>query len=399
MKCLFLLVALALTGFAFACGDGDGSTSTAPRQVAVEDLTLQEVRERAVAALLRPGQVYHSTQRTTIRGDAFTSAVWLDLERDLARVKEGEHLRIFHEGKIAELSPSGRFQDAAVWNAPGLDKSSALSLDHIATLFAVDIERTQLRAAEVDGVPAILLEVVEPYHGDYTGTETRKLYLDESFLLLKVDYHADIRGAPDLDWSVVVENEFIERGSLPEDFFSPEAVRAFEVTPVDDIARAAEAGLKPYWLGERFEDMVLEDAIETDLDGGRALHITYRGGGNGPEGPGFGVTISEYTTDDWDRQTATLQRIPWWEEPGTTGTSVVVLGTEATLYENPYIELPLNVGPEGKPSAWLLLVRLDDTVLKIEPSVGDPRSNPYVDNPEALLRLANSMQPFERPPE
>jgi len=403
---VFFVLSLALTAIAFACGDNDDSISTPPGQVAVEALSFEDVRERAVTALSRAGQVYHSTQTTERTGPTwrseFVTEVWLDLERDVARVEEGEHrLRIFHEEKIAELGPSGRFQDAAIWHEPGLDKTSALSLGYIATLFARDIESTQSSAAEVEGVPATLVEVVRPYRGDYTGTNFIQVYLDEAFLPLRMDSRIELSGTEET-WekrSTRFDNEFVDRESLPEDFFSPEVVHALEVTPADDIARAADTGLSPYWLGERFEEMTLADALETDFDGGQVLHITYSGGGVGPEGPPFSVDIRQFTTDDWQRWTAGLERIPWWEQPGVIKTPVVVLGTEATLYEFPKAVPPVADGePEGGESAWLVLVHLEDTVLLIEPSGGPPGSNPYRDA-ETLLRLANSIRPFERPSE
>lgn len=401
MKPMFFVLALALGGIAFACGDSDQSISWPPGQVAVEELSLKEVRERALAALSRPGQVYHGTQTVEGRDYTFTSEVWLDLERDVARVEEGEHrLRIFHEEKIAELGPRGRFQDAGIWHAPGLDKTSALSLDYIETLFAKDIESTRLSVAEVDGSPAILVEAVRPYHGDYSGTKFIQVYLDDAFLPLRLDARTEISEIGETrEISTRFDNQFVERDSLPEGFFSPEAVRALEVTPADDIARAAEAGLRPYWLGERFEGMALEDAMETDSDGIRILHVTYRGGGSRPEDPPFAVSLREYTADDWDRWRAGLERAPWWERRAAVRTPVVVLGVEATLYEFPEAVPPVpNGAPEGGESAWLVLVHLEDTALLIEPSGGPPGSNPYRDA-EALLRLANSVRPFERPSE
>jgi len=403
MKPMFLFLALAVAAIAFACGDGDESISGPPGQVAIDELTFEEVKERALAALSLPGEVYHSTQTVEGRDYTFTSEVWLDLERDVARVEEGEHrLRIFHEEKIAELSPSGRFQDAAIWHEPGLDKTSALSLGYIATLFARDIESTQLSAAEVEGTPAVLVEVVRPYRGDYTGTSFIQVYLDEAFLPLRLDSRVEVSEIGETwEKSTRFDNEFLDPDSLPENFFSPEAVRALEVTPADDIARAADTGLRPYWLGEHFEEMTLADALETTSVryGIRVLHLEYRGGEWEPESPGFGVTMSEYTTDDWDRWEAASQRTHWWEQPAALKTPVVVLGAEATLYEGPNVLPPYDVGPEGKPSAWVLVVRLNETVLRIEPNVGDPRNNPYVDDPDALLRLANSMRPFEPAPE
>ena len=411
MARLVILLALALVGLAFACAGGDDSTSL-PRQVDVQDLTFEDVRLQAVAALFRPGQVYHEIgTRKATEGDSggFTVEAWLDMERDVARVLEGEQrLRIFHEGKIAELGPNGRFQDADIWAAPGLTKTAALSLEHTIALFDTDIERTSIHAAELEDVPAILVEVVDPYHGDYSGIQARKIYLDESFLPLRIDYHADINGAPDNDWSMTVQNEFVDRASLPEGFFSPEVVRADEVTPVDDIARAAELWLEPYWLGEQFEEMVLEEAMLMGLDeteppeGDVVLNLTYHHGPVSPQSPGFGVSIAEYTTEGWERRLADIansSHTPWWEQSRVIKTTVVVQGTEATLYEDPYGLPPLNVGPEGKPSSWMLVVSLGDTVVEILPNVGDPSANPYVGNPEGLVRLADSLRPSERPAE
>ena len=401
MKRGFLLLGLALAGVAFACGDSDG-------------LTFEDVRTRALAALWRPGQVYHEVgTREAIGGGSggFTTEAWLDMQEDVARVLEGEErLRIFHDGKIAELGPNGRFQDADVWPAPGLTGTAALSLEHIIAFFDTDIVGTTIRAAEVDGVPAILVEVVDPYNGDYSGTQKRKIYLDESFLPMRIDYHADISGAPDNEWSMGIQHEFIDPASLPDAFFSPEAVREHEVTPVDDIARSVEFGLEPYWLGEDFEDMALEDAMVMGVDvaelhEGEAeqwLVLSYRGGVVGPESPGFGVTIDEYTSEGWERRMADIAdsgRTPWWEQPTVIKTTVAVQGTEATLYEDPYGLPPLNVGPEGKPSFWMLVVSLNNTVVEINPNVGDPAINPYVDHTEALVRLAEGLRPFERPPE
>jgi len=224
---------------------------------------------------------------------------------------------------------------------------------------------------------------------------------------MRIDYHADISGIEDQDWSMAVQHEFIDRATLPEGFFSPEAVQEHEVTPVDDIARAESFGLMPYWLGEQFEEMALQDAMlmgveDAELYGENAeqwLVLTYRGGPVGPESPGFGVTIDEYTSEGWERRLANLNRTPWWQQPTVIKTSVVVQGTEATLYEDPYGLPPLNVGPEGKPSFWMLVVSLNNTVVEINPNVGDPAINPYVDHTEALVRLAEGLRPFERPPE
>jgi len=426
------LLALAFCGLALACGQGDDS-ATLTRQADVESLTFDEVRLQAVAALSRPGEVYHEvvTRRAAGGGSGgFATEAWLDMEADVARVLEGEErLRIFHDDKVAELGPNGRFYDVDFWPASELAKKAALSLEHITALFDTDIESTRIEAAELEGVPAILVEVTDPYEGDYSGTQQRRIYLDESFLPMRIDYHADIDGMADQDWSTTVQHEFIDPASLPGDFFSPEAVRASEVMPVDDIERSREFGLEPYWLGEQFEEMVLEevmlmgfdDAELYEQDAEQWLVLTYHGGVIGAGSPGFGVIIDEYTNEGWDRRMANLDHAPWWEQPTVIKTQVLVQGREATLYERPYRPPPPTVEPEGEPpptvaleseppqrtvvrvgaqsSSWMLVVELGDTVVEILTNVGDAAINPYVVSPEALVRLADALRPFERPPE
>jgi hypothetical protein len=421
------LLALAFCGLALACGQGDDS-ATLPRQVDIQGLTFEGVRLQAVAALSRPGEVYHEVGTRKAAGGGsggFTTEAWLDMERDVARVLEAEErLRIFHDDKVAELGPNGRFYDVDFWPASELAKKAVLSLEHMTALFDTDIESTTIEAAEIEGVPAILVEVTDPYQGDYSGTQQRKIYLDESFLPMRIDDHADIDGMADQDWSTTVQHEFIDPASLPGDFFSPEAVREHEVTPIDDIARAHEFGLEPYWLGEHFEEMALEEAmLYDDEDAGQWLVLTYHGGVMGPESPGFGVIINQYTNEGWERRLAHIAdtgRTPWWEQPTVIKTTVIVQGNEATLYEGPSRlppatverqgETPPTAESEGQPprrtvvpvgtgSSWMLTVPLDDTMVEIYPNVGDAAINPYVDNPQALLRLADALRPFERPPE
>jgi hypothetical protein len=436
------LLALALFGLTLACGQAE-DTAPLSRQVDVESLTFEEVRLQAVAALSRPGEVYHEvgTRASGVGGGGFTTEAWLDMERDVARVLEGEWLQIFHEGKVAELGPNGRFHDAEFWPASELTKKAALSLEHIAALFDTNIDSTRIEAAELEGVPAILVEVIDPYQRDYSGTEQWKIYLDESFLPMRIDYYADIGGAPDNEWSMAVQNEFIDPASLPDDFFSPEAVREHEVTPIDDIARCKEFGLEAYWLGEQFEEMALQEVMLMGFDdfepseGDIILNMTYHHGPVTSESPGYGVSFAEYTTEGWERRLADIAEsgsTPWWERPTVIKTSVIVQGNEATLYEDTSRLAPATVTREGElpptaesegqrplgtvepnvpptrtvvpagtrpGSSWVLVVPLGDTMIEISPKVGDPAINPYVDNTEALLRLAEVLRPFERPPE
>jgi len=393
-----IMLTLPLAALAFACGQGGDSTSL-PRQIDIEELSFEELRLQAVAALSRSGQVYHTTQLAKGSGIASTTEVWLDMEEDVARVLEGEQrLRIFHGGKIAELGPNGRFQDADIWAVPGLTKSAALSLEYITVFFGTNIETTRIEPAVLEDVAAILVEVIDPYHGDYSGIQKHRIYLDESFLPMRIDYHADISGAPDLDWSMAVQNEFIDPSGLPEGFFSPEAVREHEVTPADDIARAAEVGLRPYWLGEQFEEMVLQDAMLMAVEDAELYEegvepwLVLRYGRSQEEGMGVTwASIHENTESEWQRKRSTWKQPPWWEGPGAVSTTFVMLGVEATLYQGP----PYDFMPGVTKSDWIVLAHVNDMVLEIVPG-GPPESSPYMEK-EALLRLAQSMRPFERP--
>ena len=124
----------------------------------------------------------------------------------------------------------------------------------------------------VDGVPAILVEIVAPC-GDGGPDETTSIFLDEQFLILRIKTRGPIRSQES-----TVEADFLPSASLPLDFFSVDDVRAFVKTGADRLQEAIEAGFHPYWLGESYIDLLLHDTNiidSTDKGRGKALAISY----------------------------------------------------------------------------------------------------------------------------
>ena len=403
---LGLLLILALF-FATSC------TETQTGSTAIVLPEFETLRTAAIDAVIRPGQVFHTTMSFTQDGTTYVQEAWVDAERDLARVESGPEgedgrLEVYHDGKRAELSPSERLQDVEFPPPGWSDKVSLQALDYLDAIAESDVELREIRSDDVDGTPAIVVETEQPYEGDgYEGTTRHEVYFDETFLPLSWDVDRDVDGGPDARFTVRFENEFVAPESLPTDFFSPEAVRANEVLPAARVAGAFDAGIAPYWLGEQFEEVSLQDARVDEAEGDiMILHLTYEHESSGGEDPPFGVTIAEFTLDGWD---AWFERSvnAWWRSDGASlvTTQVDVLGTSATLYGDPNAGRPSVEAPpeETEPTpatplpewaATALVVQLGETVMLIESNVGPRYANPYLDG-DALVRLANALRPFE----
>jgi hypothetical protein len=400
---------LALAAVLLAVATSCTETRTGPAIALPEFETL---RTSAIEAVARPGEVFHTTMSFTQEGSTYVQEAWVYADQDLARIEygiEGDEVRleIYHDGKRAELSPSDRLQDVE-FPAPGWSggKVSMEALDYLEAIAESDVVVREIRADDVNSVAAIVVETEQPYEGDgYEGTTKNELYLDESFLPLRWHVERDVLG---VDIMASFENEFVTPESLPADFFSPESVRELEVLPADRIAEALEAGIEPYWLGDQFEEISLQDARVDEAEGGiMILHLTYGYEGRSGEDPPFGVTISEFTVEGWEGWFERSANA-WWRSDSETLTTkkVDVLGESSTLYEDPNagrpsIDAPPPPGEEGPtPStpvpewaASALVVQLGETVLLIESNVGPRYGNPYVPG-QGLVRVANALQAF-----
>ena len=387
MRLLALLACLCLV--LAACDSG--STERA------SDLSFAEVAQRAVDALSRPGQVFHAVETVGRQGQGRTDEVWLDLENDIARVDEGGHLRVFHEGKIAELSPEGRFQDAENGGAD-LDKTSALALDYISALAWGPVQEGNVYVLKEEGRDVYRVEVKKEWHGDWNGTRKFEIYLDEQFFPIRMKDRVEGAGPENREIDTEVKWDFIPRSDLPAGFLSVDAVKAMEITPLDDLKRATDEGRKLYWLGETFEGMALKDFHHwSDLP----PRLTY-GQGKPWTDPDW-VMIDEYTPEEWaERGHDRCQEVK--SRPAET--ELIVLGMEASLCELPWPgppppqpeegvpEEPSPIAPEDDCFDRQLIIHFPDAVVVVNTSSGPCGTDPYRSR-EGVLRLGASLRPFE----
>ena len=376
--------ALMVIALALAAGCTGGGGKGPARTVDVGQLTIEDVRERALAALSRPDMVFHTVQTAHVEQYDFRQEVWLDLERGLARsedyvddvLQEDGGVRIYHDDRVAAVF-DGRFADAPI--TPGAGSAplptSALALDYTGTLHAEqDVTSVELKEAAVDGTAAILVEIVLPA-GDGAGDETDRIFLSEQFLPLKVE-----RRGPGGDGTLLFQNEFLARSSLPAELFSIEAVRAFEKTGADRMQEAVDAGFHPYWLGEQYLDLPLYDTDIIAGDDGQTLHVSYEANALGPDAP-YGLNIIEYDPEDWRERLDRFGQQEWWQEASVVRIPVTVPDATATVYQ--------------ATGNLALVVGFDEVVLFVDANIGP--SNPYR-TVEALSEVALALRPFEAEP-
>ena len=369
-RLLLLLVSAGLV--AAACGvplTGNGAGSD-----------FRQTRQRALDALSQPNQIFHAVESVSRDGVyQRNDEVWLDLENDVARQQEGGQLRIFHDGKIAELDNQKRLEDGEIWPSD-VDKTSALSLSHINLMFSNEVRNSDVQVLQEQGAAAYRVDVETEWHGDWTGSDQVQIYLDKDYLPVRIVDKVEGAGPEDREIDTDVTYDFIPRSNLPADFVSLDAINALAVTPVGFLQEAVARGIQPYWLGETFEGMSLTD-VRLGLPD---VELTYAEEGNGEPGwgpPGFVIQVS----------TATPDFCPALLGAGTVRQEVVVQGRTAMLCQAD----GANIGLAG--DQYLeLLISFDGMNVVVKPSYGAPGTNPYR-KIEDMLRLGAALRPFEGP--
>ncbi len=234
----FLLVLVCVSVAAVIAACGNGSPTEKPRQIDVSALTFEDVQQRALTAIGAEDKVLHLTTVFASAREHVDTEAWIDAERDLARKQSGGQISVYYERRIAMTGPGERLTDARI-DSP-LEKTLIYALGYLMWILEPAYTDRSLREGAVDGNPAIIVQVSRKKY-DYDAIETAKVYLDESFLPLRLDYDSGTsRFGKD---SSVYRREFVDRESIAPGFFSPDAVSAVARTPLDDLAAARTAGL------------------------------------------------------------------------------------------------------------------------------------------------------------
>jgi DNA-binding CsgD family transcriptional regulator len=390
-----------------------GGGSAVPRTIDVKQLTIEDVRARALAALSQPDMVFHTVETTRVVAGGqmydYKREVWLDLEHNLARsaeyvdgkLQEDGGLLVYHDDHIAAVY-SGRFSDAIIGPAPPPPPpTSTMALDYIGTIFTDKPKSTKLEAATVAGSPAILVDMVVPAGEGGQGTANHRIFLNEQFLPIRVE-----TSGSGSNGMLQFQNDFQPRASLPGALFSINAVQALVKTGADRMQQALAAGFHPYWLGDPYKDLPLYDAnVGAGSGGVQIFDVTYEANANGggPEKPPYGLTMMEFSPEGYATWLQNVGQTQWWQASNVEHTIVGVTGATATVYRAPGLR-PIAPSVEGSPTTTpnatpafnlRLVVEYADAVVLIDPNIGP--SNPYA-TVEAMTEIAQALRPFEPAP-
>lgn len=201
-----LVAAALLSAFCSSSGNDDD----------LHGESLEQVRDSMAAAMFPAAAVMHTHERFEPReeGQSVTPGqdIWRSAGTGEARIDAGSASpRIYADGARHSLDASGAPQSLEYDDL----KANRELLGSASLLFSSTADGAKPRRAELDGEPAIRIEVFLPT-GD--GTGTANVYLTEdSRLSIKVEY-------PNL--TVFIEHELIERDSLAPDFFSPDSLQS-----------------------------------------------------------------------------------------------------------------------------------------------------------------------------
>jgi hypothetical protein len=400
MKVLLLACgALAASLLIAACGDPQPDVA---RSIYADDLTIEQVRDRATAAVTAKGVIHTSTSNEN-DPDRFVTDTWVDLEAEQARVEyNGEVARIFAGGLLAELHDRRYIELPYSESRSELDPLISYTLPHILLLTLAE-EDVSIDDAVIDEAAAIRVRFKQEYGGDISGKETVSIYLDEQFLPVRIER----RGPGSRSSDTTYETTFVAPDSLPTDHFSLDAVKALARTPEDDLADIAATGREVYWLGNTFEDMVLRgDSRIGTLPGEPEVSLSY-----GPADfstPSPCVRISYESAATWSDILAarTNKGLIETERIDTTAGEFIVYAGAAAPPSGVTVILepgqPISTAPALPDAAedtgvyYEALATLGDgTGIMISPSCGPTGTNKYR-SPEGLRLVLQSLRAFER---
>lgn len=409
MRLIGLLAWLAAVAIPFGgCGDG-AATPNVARTVDVSALTFADLQQRARAAATKPGVIFHSndTQHNESFGNA-VSETWLDLDRHIARLEQnGELYQLFGPDKVAELSPDDKRYVEAQYSWDGIDEPLlGFSLDYLTRIVDQRVEDKGIDEAVVDGVPAISVRVQQETNADGDHrTEMATIYLDETFLPLRMEL--DIGAGAEYRTTHTFRNEYLARDAVAADFFSFDQLRAISKTATDNLRDAAQPFGHAYWLGDPFEEMMIERVTSgAEDDGEPSLGVSYgmaNAGAGRPDAPFPCAALNQYTKRGWDNAAArraqhpdAVKRIERESRSVLDGGAHIFELPADRAIQQPHIEgqIPPTPATLAESSIWIAEVTLPDTVVELRVDCGPPGKNRYR-SLEGVRHLLDALQAFD----
>ena len=279
------------------------------------------------------------------------------------------------------------------------------------------------------GTPAVDIVATGEFYGDWTLHVEEHVYLDKATMLpLAVVRTRELADGDEVSRSLstlfpdrrttTFEHSFVDRESLPTDFFDPASIGAQPWDPAELLE--TDVGILLYWLGR--ESSGVRSLPELILDNVNVFPDTRPPGRysrraslyySGPREFALGLlSIDVWSLGDWKADIANTisperNHLPaaglWWTWPCTKRTEVTIPGkgsaiiywrVELTYDQYPVedfigLDEPLPPGPciEGEPDEFLVHAEFGDTFIVMRPH------DPYASR-EALEELVQLLRPF-----
>jgi hypothetical protein len=209
-RCVFELALLAAAAFLTSCSHGgEGGNG---------GMKLAELRAQLIEASFPQEGVMRMIQRVEPVQDEVPVAtteqrVWRSASTGEARIETGiAEPEIFADGAWYRRGANGKLQSLPYER---LDDNLAL-LGSVSILFQVAAEGAPIEIDQVDGVPAMRIDV--PLPGPVGTSRVARVFIDEETSL-------PIRIVQE-NYILLYEHEIIARDSLAADFFSPESLES-----------------------------------------------------------------------------------------------------------------------------------------------------------------------------
>ena len=245
-----------------------------------DELTAEEVVDRTFDAIDEPGMVYHITADNG-------SQVWMDTENELFRREEPTDdggLTSVGDGWVkTTYDPFNNVtdtQDESPDEAlpPRIDNPAVQWLEPLTALaYARELELIG-ETSSVEGRRVIAVVGRSPVVAEDQATGENllgRVEVDaETYEIVSFERRTEpAPGAtPDPEDEVVrvlyETPEHIDSDELPDDFFDVSVVEGQIMTLEENIARMAEIGIDPYWLGETYDGAA---ALAVDPEQGGAI--------------------------------------------------------------------------------------------------------------------------------
>ena len=394
-----LLFLALLAGLAGVCGDGT-RPGREPATIPA-DLTLEQVYERMELALLREGQILHSTatyERTAGPPEwsnvSYRSETWVE--------PSGEAARQASTADGTERTSAGIIRGTAVFRGPDDDEASSerdaltcrgtdnpVLASFLGCKGFTEESKTQLDVdAMLNGRPVVAVVSDGTSHGsDENFAFVDRLYVDPGTWLaiqLVSDGTVDYGEVHKLDSTITFEHEFVPASSLPDDFFDPASIGYVERDPAADL-QPDVGGMRVYWLGREFDPGTGIAPLELIL------------AGTGPSRPGYNATVSyqlkggqrgspiislqEYPLDGWEALNPELGG-HIWNADGATREEIALTDGRAVLIRIPsYYE------------RYIAQVYFETTVVL----VADHDQPEAYSTRKAFLQLIRGLRPYDEP--